>query len=679
MKKIFTADLKSIKGIGSKKEELLKKLNIYNVYDLITYFPKSYEDFTEISYINDKNENRCVYKLKIISNPSLRRIRGNMNILSAQVVDEQGVEAEIVFFNQPFLSVKLKKGRIILVSGILKYGMNRIQIQSPKILNKDEIGNLNPIYALTEGITNKNLAQFINNAIALYDEDLDEFLPYDFIKKYDLMEFYSAIKAIHKPKNSKVFFDARKRLVFNEVLFLQLNLLGNKGFNFSKDAPKMSPHQKEIKSFIDDLPFTLTNAQNRVINEILKDMCAENPMARLLQGDVGSGKTVVAAILIYLSYLNGYQSALMAPTEILAKQHYESFKSFFEKTELNVGILIGEIKQTEKDKILSGLKNGKIDLLIGTHALIQESVEFKNLGLSITDEQHRFGVQQRKALIKKGISPHNLVMSATPIPRTLALVLYGDMKISSIDELPPGRKKIETIIINESYIDRMDNFLIQQIKEGRQAYIVCPLIEETDTPLKSLEEVFSHYKSEKFKNISVEYLHGKMKNEEKESIMQKFVDGKIDVLVSTTVIEVGINVPNANLMIIYNADRFGLSQLHQLRGRVGRGSFKSYAILINNNKSINSYQRMKIMQDSNDGFYIAKKDLELRGQGQLLGNRQHGVLELKLTDLTKDLEIIENAQNAANEIYQNLQFEKNGNENLKEFLFYFSEKMKQSV
>lgn len=544
------------------------------------------------------------------------------------------------------------------IYGGVKANNYSLQIVQPQIISKSNIGKFNPIYDLTAGLTNNELKKIIKSCLTNYRNLIIDYLPDSFVKENEFYTLNKAIDKIHYPKSIEELNDSRRRLAFDELFTLQVALDKNNFRNNSLAGPKIAfeGFKKIINKYINSLNFKLTNAQIRVFNEIATDMSSKN-MNRLLQGDVGSGKTIIASLAAYLVYLNGYQTALMVPTEILAKQHFFSLKKLLSPLGMNVQLITGETKQKDRELILDELANGKISLIIGTHSLIQDDIKFSNLGLTIIDEQHRFGVEQRKALFKKGLPPHNLSMTATPIPRTLALIIYGDMDISSIDELPSGRKPVDTFVVDDSYLDRLDKFVVEQVKAGHQVFVVCPLIEENDTmPLKSLEEVFNHYNSEFFTSLGIKsaYLHGKMKNEEKNEIMTSFVNGDIQIIVSTTVIEVGINVPNANLMIIFNADRFGLSQLHQLRGRVGRGSDKAFCVLINNSKSEIAYKRMKVMKQSNDGFYISEQDLLLRGQGELMGTRQHGIAEFKFLDFKLDLNLIEYVKSNYKYIYEKI-------------------------
>ena len=492
---------------------------------------------------------------------------------------------------------------------------------------------------------------------------MEETIPEYIRKQYNLLNINNAIHNIHFPKEFSDFKKARTRLVFEELLGMQLALLSLKQqYTQEKIGIKFNENVK-ISEIINDLPFKLTHAQLKVLEEIDNNMESQKAMNRLLQGDVGSGKTIVSIISAYKAVKSGYQVAVMAPTAILATQHLESFTEILNKYGIKCGLLISSITKKKKEEILEKLQSGEIDILIGTHAILEDNVIFKNLGLVITDEQHRFGVRQRSTIAGKGNNPDVLVMTATPIPRTLALILYGDLDISIIDELPPNRKKIETYAVTKSMTERVNNFIKKQINEGRQAYIVCPLVEENEEiNANSVIELAEEYKNNIFKDYKVEYIHGKMKPKEKDEIMQKFKDGQIDILISTTVIEVGVNVPNSSIMVVENAERFGLAQLHQLRGRVGRGDYQSYCILKYNGGSDVIRQRMKIMQDTNNGFIIAEKDLELRGSGEFFGTKQHGLPEFKIANLFEDMPILKSVQSIANEIISedpNLSMEKN--------------------
>ncbi|SHI04529.1 ATP-dependent DNA helicase RecG [Sporanaerobacter acetigenes] len=644
-----------VKGVGPKRASKLRKLNIHTVEDLIYYFPRSYEDRRNFSRIRDCSHGQKVsLKVYVAGYPSVLRPRKNLSILKVPVKDETGI-AYLIWFNQDYLADKFNIGEELNVNGKIKRIGNEVQISNPvfekKNSYKDKVGSIVPIYSLTENLTNNEMVLIMKNVLKDYIDKIVEIFPKDMLSKLDLMPVKQAILNVHFPKNGESYKRARERLVFEELLVLQLGLFMIKNnVKFDNLGIKFDAVE-EVEDFISRLPFQLTNAQKKVFKEIEKDMESDKQMNRLIQGDVGSGKTVIAALAMFKAWKSGYQSAMMAPTEILASQHYENISHMMEKYGMKCELLVGSLSNKKKEEVLDKLKNGEIDILVGTHAIIQDNVQFKNLGLAITDEQHRFGVRQRAIFSQKGLNPDIIVMTATPIPRTLALILYGDLDISIIDELPPGRKAIETYAVGFNMLGRVNEFVKKQIREGRQAYIVCPLIEESDTlNIRAALEIYDKFKDETFTDFKVGLLHGKMKADEKDNIMNKFKDGKIDILVSTTVIEVGVNVPNANIMVIYNAERFGLSQLHQLRGRVGRGEYQSYCILINEGNNKVARERMRIMQKTNDGFKISEKDLELRGPGEFFGTRQHGLPDLKIANLFTDMEILKLAQSEASKI-----------------------------
>lgn len=554
-----------------------------------------------------------------------------------------------------------------------KYG--KIDLTSPvfdEIEKKNNTGKIIPLYPLTFSLSQNTIRKIIENGLKDVEEDggLKETLPQYILNEYKLEEINKAIETVHFPKEFADFEIARKRFVFEELLSTQLallqlknsNLKDHKGISFSKDA-----HMSDV---INSLPFNLTKAQLRVLEEIDKNMEQDKSMNRLLQGDVGSGKTVVAMISAYKAVKSGYQVAVLAPTAILATQHLENFQKILKRFDIRCELLISGITKKKKTEILEKLQNGEIDILIGTHAMLEENVTFKNLGLVVTDEQHRFGVKQRTTMAQKGENPDVLVMSATPIPRTLALILYGDLDISVIDELPPNRKKIETFAVTKALEDRVNNFVRKQVDEGRQAYIVCPLVEESEeNDLQSVISLYEKCKTEVFPNYRIEYIHGKMKQKEKDDIMERFKNGEIDILISTTVIEVGVDVPNSSIMVIEDAQRFGLAQLHQLRGRVGRGEYQSYCILKYEGKGKNTRERMKIMTQTNDGFVISQKDLELRGSGDFFGTNQHGIPDFKIANLFTDIDILKLAQEAAIKIVNDDEkLEKPENDLLKELV-----------
>lgn len=643
-----------VKGVGPKKYSRLKKLNIYTLLDLFYFIPRDYEDRTNFTALREASLGEKVsLDIEITGHPTIMRPRKNMSILKVPFKDRSGI-GNLVWFNQDYLKDKFLIGEKLVVNGKINRIGSELQIVNPvfeKESSKDKIGRILPIYPLTEGLTNNDIIKIIHNVLKENLDSLEDNLPMDLMQRYRLVGIKEAIRNIHFPKNKNEIIEAKRRLAFEELLTLQLGLFILKNKSYVQNDGIEFPKRNEVHDFIESLPFKLTNAQLKVFDEINFDMENNKQMNRLVQGDVGSGKTIVGVIAMYKAVVSGYQAAFMAPTEILASQHYESLVNFFSGYNIKCELLIGSISNKKKEAILRDLKEGNIDIIIGTHAIIQENVEFNRLGLCITDEQHRFGVKQRAILSQKGNNPDILVMTATPIPRTLALILYGDLDISIIDELPPGRKIIETYAVGTDMIDRINKFVEKQIIEGRQAYVVCPLIEESENlSIEAAEEIYLNMKDNIFKDFNVGLLHGKMNSKDKDSIMESFKNKDLDILVSTTVIEVGVNVPNANIMVIYNAERFGLAQLHQLRGRVGRGEYQSYCILINASNNPVARERMRIMQNSLDGFKISEKDLELRGPGEFFGTRQHGLPELKVANLIQDMEILKIAQKEASNI-----------------------------
>ena len=637
-----------LKGVGPKMYELLNKLSIYTVKDLLEYYPRVYEDRTKVTPISDFQKDQNVLFLGTLIKPVTMVYAKKKKILSTVVVDDSGAIAMLTWFNQVYIKDRIKEGGTYLFYGkVGSVSESRATLDSCSIYDVndlDKIQGLYPIYPLTAGITQNYLFKLINN---LMDSGImvNEIFNEEFRRKYRLAEANYALRNIHFPKSYEMVNIARNRIIFEELFLFQLALLNMKQIEVEHTNTNTYSDLDESE-FLKLIPFELTGAQRKVVSQIKKDMSSKTVMNRLVQGDVGSGKTMVAAIAMYLAVKNGYQAALMAPTTILANQHYIELSQYFEKLGINVEIITSSTTKKQKEKIIEKLKNNDIDILIGTHSIIEDNVEFNNLGLVVTDEQHRFGVKQRMKLSAKGNVVDTIVMTATPIPRSLAIILYGDLDLSIIDELPPGRKPVETCVVNDSYNQRVYNFLKKQINEGRQVYVVCPLVEENeDLDLNSVEKLYEEYKKE-FNGYNVAILHGKMKNKEKDSIMQEFKANKINILISTTVIEVGISVPNATVMVIENSDRFGLAALHQLRGRVGRGSASSYCILKSNNKSAIARQRLDIMRKSNDGFEIAQKDLELRGPGDFFGVRQSGMPEFKLANLLTDTKILESTQEA---------------------------------
>ena len=650
-------DVRFIKGVGPNRVELLNKLGIFTLENILTYFPRNYEDRGQYKTIAELfDEETATFKAIVTSRISENRIRKGMTTYKLIARDETG-SIILTWFNQSYLKSAFTVGKEYVFYGKVKKGIGRIEVQSPifeEVGKEKNTGKIIPIYPLTYGMTQNVLRGIIENAMLEADGEFLESLPTWVLNEYNLVDINFAMKNIHFPRTFEDFEKSRRRIAFEELLTLQVALLlmkhnvkvDNKGISFNKDD--------KIDELLNTLPYTLTNAQLKVWKEIDSDMKSDKCMNRLVQGDVGSGKTAVAMLALYKAVKNGYQAAMMAPTSILAKQHYLYLSKMLEPFGMKCELFTSEITKKKKEELIEKLKNGEIDIAVGTHALIEENIEFKNLGLVITDEQHRFGVRQRGLLSSKGARPDVLVMTATPIPRTLAIILYGDLDISIIDELPPGRQKIDTYAVRRNMEERVNNFVIKELQSGRQAYIVCPLVEESENMdgLKSVTEQFEYYKRV-FKDFKVEVLHGKMRPKEKDEIMSRFKDGEINVLISTTVIEVGVDVPNATMMVIENAERFGLAQLHQLRGRVGRGKFKSYCILKYDSNSDVVRQRMDIMQKSNDGFVISEKDLELRGPGEFFGTKQHGVPEFKVANLFTDLPILKEVQVVAKKILDN--------------------------
>lgn len=644
-------EIKYVKGIGPKRANKLSKLGIFTVEDLVFYFPRQYEDRNNLKKIFELEDQEKVTIRVMVNSIETSNIRKGLVITKIGVRDETGF-AKLALFNQEYITSTIKKGDTILVFGKVKKNQHGIELSSCEIElmsnNPKNTCGIMPIYPLTYGLTNKELINIIKTVFKNEQINIKEYLPKRIIEKYKLCSIDYAVKNIHNPNNKESLKIALYRLVFEEFLMLQLGLFLFKN-GVTEKSGVLFKRDGNLKKVLESLPFKLTNAQNRALNEILDDMNSDKVMNRLVQGDVGSGKTVVALLSLANCVLNGYQGALMAPTEILAEQHYISLNETLSQFGINIGLLVGSLTKKQKEKVLEKVKSNEIDILIGTHALIEDKVEFNNLGIVITDEQHRFGVRQRNKLSEKGYNPDILVMTATPIPRTLALILYGDLDISIIDELPPGRQPIETIAVYKDKRDRAYNSLVRsEVEKGRQVYIVCPLVEESEAiEAKAAVDLVEELKSEFFTDLRLGLLHGKMKPSEKDETMKKFKNKELDILVSTTVIEVGVNVPNATLMIIENAERFGLAQLHQLRGRVGRGSHKSYCILIYSSKSEVCSQRMNIMEQTTDGFKISEKDLEIRGPGEFFGTRQHGLPELKVANIFKHMKILKVAQQEA--------------------------------
>lgn len=649
-------ELQKLKGVGPKTLKYLNSLGVYSIRDVLEYYPRDYEDrrnFKPVNMVRDGEFVSVIGEVSIIQPGKRTASRKYMNKI---VFKTETVFLTGIWFNQPYIKNNFKVGEKVMLYGKVSRKLGEVQIMEPqyeKNFNGDN-NSILPVYPTNKYLSQKTLRKVVEQALTVINDEYKDCLPESIRKIYGIPDIEITLKNIHFPSNNEILDVCRKRIKFEELLTLQTSLFLAKRKYINNTSAFQMPVQNAMKDFKEGLPFPLTGAQSRTIREILQDLKRNKPMNRLVQGDVGSGKTIVAVIAMFNCAMNGYQCAMMAPTEILAEQHYISISSILEKWNLKVGLITGSTPKKNKEEILKNLADGDIDIIVGTHALIQEGVEFKNLSLVVTDEQHRFGVRQRVELVNKGHNPHVLVMTATPIPRTLALFLYGDMDISIIDELPPGRQSVETLYLKSSGRDKVYTSLKREIDKGRQAYVVCPLVEESEKlEVESAVETAKKLKESYFNDYEVGLLHGKMSSSEKEEIMKNFKEGKINILVSTTVIEVGINVPNATLMIIENADRFGLAQLHQLRGRVGRGEHKSYCILISDAKNNVARERMKIMKSTSDGFVIAEKDLELRGTGEFFGTRQHGLPELKMADVIKDIELVKQTRDLAREIIEN--------------------------
>lgn len=648
--------LRELKGVGEKTEKLFQKIGITTAEELLRYYPRTYDIYEEPVEIASAEEDKTVsIRATIATGIYINQIR-NLQVLTTTVADASG-RLPVAWFNAPYLRGTLKKGSVFILRGKIIRKKGRPQMEHPEIFTpaayEEIIHSMQPIYGLTKGLSNKMITKLVHQILDTRPLH-GEYLPEEIRERYQLADANYAIRTVHFPKNMQELLTARKRLVFDEFLLfvLAIQLLKEK----TEEAPNTFPMKPvwTTEEIIEGLPYDLTGAQKNVWHEIERDLSGHKLMSRLVQGDVGSGKTVIAFLAMVLSAENGFQSALMVPTEVLANQHYEGFLRLMEEQNIascHPVLLTGSTTARQKREIYQKIADGEVNVIIGTHALIQEKVEYKNLGLVITDEQHRFGVRQREALTTRGNPPHVLVMSATPIPRTLAIILYGDLDISIIDELPAKRLPIKNCVVGTSYRPKAYSFIEKQVQMGRQAYVICPMVEESEgleaenvtDYARRLQEILPG-------EIKVEILHGKMKPKEKNRIMEAFASGEIQVLVSTTVVEVGVNVPNATVMMVENAERFGLAQLHQLRGRVGRGEHQSYCIFIQGNNEENTSKRLKILNESNDGFYIAGEDLKLRGPGDLFGIRQSGLMEFKIGDIYNDAGILKNASEAAGEI-----------------------------
>ncbi len=641
MASLYKISIDKLNGIGKKRAELFNKLGIYSIGDLLSFYPKGYEDWSSTVKIESLQDgmNVCI---KAVLGAQIKDgvLPGGRIISKGMVYDDTGT-LQLVFFNNRYISAMIHAGEEYYFYGRVTGGIGGWQMISPTFSPVGEGSKIHPIYKQTAGLNSKIIANAVKQALSYLPEKVNDPLPESVRSTFALCDLKYAIQNIHFPDNSESLASARKRLVTEELLVLNLGMRSLKEHSRGESGVDIT------KSYFDEfkelLPFTMTNAQSRVVGECISDLTkGTKPMNRLVQGDVGSGKTAVAAAVCHTVIRNGFQAAFMAPTDILARQHYKTFTELFKGTDIKTALLTGSMKESEKKAVRAELENGDISFVVGTHALITEKTNFYNLGIAVTDEQHRFGVSQRAKLLSKGSNPHLLVMSATPIPRTLGLVIFGDLDISIIDELPPSRKPVKTYAISTLKRKNCYGFIKNEIAQGRQAYIVCPLVEEGELEnVASAEEYAAELMLNDFSDISVGIVHGHMKPAEKDEVMKKFADNEISLLVATTVIEVGVDVPNATVMTIENAERFGLSQLHQLRGRVGRGKYDSYCFLISNNRNPETMQRLKVMCSTNDGFKIADEDLKLRGPGDFFGERQHGLPQMAIADFadTKSLEL----------------------------------------
>ncbi|MBR6872978.1 MAG: ATP-dependent DNA helicase RecG [Ruminococcus sp.] len=637
-----------VKGVGPKRAELYKKLGIVTAFDLLCHYPRSYVDYSVQIPIKDAPRDEvCVVRAKLVRKLAPAFVRKGLTVFKAVLTDGSD-DLTLIIYNAEYQFRSLCENREYILCGKINGNLVRREISSPLIIPADSPDLIQPSYHLTEGLSQNMLRQNIHTVLDSIGSQIYEPLPREIMNRYSLCALDFALENIHFPRDPHSFEIAKRRLVFDELLTLRLGMNLLRVRELKATGCRMA--QQSIRDYYASLPFELTGCQKRAIEDCCTDMCRGYPMNRLIQGDVGSGKTAVAAGAAYFAAQNGYQTALMAPTEILAAQHFETLSGFLEPLGVKVALLTGSLTPKKKAALKEAIKQGEYAVTVGTHALVQQSTEFARLGLVITDEQHRFGVGQRETLASKGENPHKLVMSATPIPRTLAMMIYGDLDLSVLDELPKGRQKIETYAVTGKLRERAFGFIRDRLSEGRQAYIVCPMIEENDLELQSVTEYADRLRKTSFKDWRVGLLHGKMPAADKESVMKRFKDHELDLLVSTTVVEVGVDVPNAAVMLIENADRFGLSQLHQLRGRVGRGQYKSCCILVTDNVTEDSVKRLKILSKVSDGFKISEEDLKLRGPGDFFGSRQHGLPKLRIADMSSDTELLRSAQAAADSI-----------------------------
>lgn len=647
----FDTKVQYIKGVGEARAKTLSKQGILTIGDVLRNYPRAYEDWDNVTLLRDAQigENICV-KAVVAQNPQVVKINGG-KILVKTVIADGSDYIPVTFFNNKYVKDRLVENEEYLFFGkITKDKYNNKTMLSPRFEKVAGKQRIRPVYKATASMPSKTTEKIVENALQDMAGKIPEIIPEYIVKKYRLMGLEESLKNIHFPENEEMLALAKRRLIFEELLLLQLGLLTEKTTGRSSRATPI--FYDYTKMFFASLPFEPTNAQKRAVAEAVEDMKKDTPMNRLLQGDVGSGKTAVAAAIMYNAVKNGFQAALMAPTEVLANQHFKTLSNFF-GDDVKIELLTGSVTARNKKIIRERLANGECDIVVGTHAIIQNDVQFKNLGLVITDEQHRFGVGQRAALSGKGGNPHTLVMSATPIPRTLAMMIYGDLDISVLDELPKGRQPVKTYHVPTSYHERIYKFIRKTIASGQQAYIVCPLVSESDSDLVPATEYYDYLKSTYFSDCTLGLLHGQMKPKEKDAVMNRFYSGEIQLLISTVVIEVGVDVPNATVMAIENAERFGLSQLHQLRGRIGRGSKESTCILLSDAQNEEAVDRFNTMCRTTDGFEIAKKDLEMRGPGDFFGSRQHGLPDMRIANLMTDTRILYEAQKTAKELVDN--------------------------
>lgn len=648
----LTDSLICLKGVGEKRLALYHKLGVDSICSLLRFFPRTYVDYSQVTPLAEVRVGDVVcVEVTIFRKLPEARIRKGLSIFRALATDGTG-DVTITIYNNRYGFQALKPEHTYRLYGQVKGTLLRKEMQSPQMMDcTEEVGALQAVYPLTAGLTSRSVSKNMKDALAVYGDRLEEVLPDELRRRENLCYMRYAYEQIHFPEDRETLAIARRRLVFEELLTLQLGLLLI--HSRARKHTGIVLKNCDLTPFLQALPFTLTDGQRQAIDDAVRDLQSGKPMNRLVQGDVGSGKTMVAAALGFLLAQNGYQTAIMAPTEILARQHANTLGALFAPLGIRTGLLVSGMKKSEKTAVHNELRQGELSIVLGTHALLSESVEFHTLGLVVTDEQHRFGVRQRQELANKGQDVHKLVMSATPIPRTLALIIYGDLDVSVIKQPPKGRKPVETYLISGSKRERAYHYIKEHIDRGLQGYIVCPLIEEQDEPeqkLLSVEEYLDKLRQSELSGVRVGMLHGRMKPAEKEAVMQSFAQHELDLLVSTTVIEVGVDVPNAVIMLIENAERFGLSQLHQLRGRVGRGTEQSCCILVSDHRAPDTRERLKILCSTNDGFALAEKDLELRGPGDFFGDRQHGLPMLQIASMADDLEVMTRAQQAAKEL-----------------------------